>query len=81
MGNIGRNNQDSHRETTHKRTQTHGKKEFLFTQRADGILALIHLLGHHPADGHQTLRDAAAGFHKRFFGRSPETNTHTEQNR
>lgn len=35
----------------------------VFTQHADGVLALLHLFGHHPADGHKTLCDVAAGFH------------------
>lgn len=42
-----------------KTTQTH----VVFTERADGVLALIHLFSHHPADRHQTLRDVATGFH------------------
>lgn len=38
-----------------------------FTQQANGVLALLHLLGHHPTDGHKALCDVAAGFHKAFF--------------
>lgn len=32
-------------------------------QCADGVLTLLHLFGHHPADRHQTLCDVAVGFY------------------
>lgn len=50
-----------------------------FTQCADGVLTLLHLFSHQPADGHQTLCDVAAGFNQAFFGRLPETKAHTKQ--
>lgn len=43
--------------------QTHEQRRVSFTQSADGVLALLHLLSHHPADRHQTLCDVATGFH------------------
>lgn len=33
-----------------------------FTQCADGVLTLLYLFSHQPADGHQTLCDVTAGF-------------------
>ena len=61
---------------THMFTNTMDKVQY-FTQCADGVLALLHLLRHQPADGHQTLRDAAAVFHNVFFSRLPKINTCT----
>lgn len=45
------------------------------TQNADAVLTLLHLLSHHPADGHKALCDVAAGLNQAFFGRLPESTT------
>lgn len=44
----------------------------VLTKQHHRVLALLHLLGHHPADIHQVLCDVTAGLSQILFGRLPE---------
>lgn len=44
-----------------------------FTQRLHGFLALLDLLGHHPADPHEALCDGAGRLGQALFGSFPRS--------
>lgn len=50
-----------------------------FTQRLHGFLALLDLLGHHPADPHEALCDGAGRLGQALFGSFPRSTEEEEE--